>query len=375
MWDDKLIFSYDWLIKSFKRLYKDKNYAELQSDEFISSPSTTRHTVDDPDIKLLDPGTPWRIKLKLSNEQGYLSLFISYCQNKFDDDNEIYSRMARIGVELFLSDSTNQAILIKSYPPQGHYTRKSNENSYFRIQQFCDSKIVFDDNSIHDTHILIRANFYCPNFGLIHSPINTLPNFLTSFESEFNNEEFSDVIFLFDCHNRIHASSLILGLRSTFFQRIFNKHRKPQTVEVQNVRYEHFNILIYFIYTGKLPEESVLSWDASKNIIRLANMYEVKQLEEFVALEMEKMVNVDVWDELLQIALRIGNEKLKAFVLSYIRQNWDNLVKTQKMTELLSCDNHTIVNELLSCSRKTKQMNDTNEMVNKLCLETGRLDI
>ncbi|CAG8715377.1 4807_t:CDS:1 [Dentiscutata erythropus] len=356
MWDDKLIFSYDWLIKNFKRLYKDENNAELHSDEFISPPSTTRHSIEDPNINLLDPGTPWRIKLKSSNEQSYLSLFIFYCQNKFDDDNEIYSRMVRIGVELFLSDSTNQTTLIKSYPPQGHYTRKANENThYYRIQQFCDSKIIFDNNAIHDAHILIRTNFYCPNFGLItYNPINnTIPKFHTSFESDFNNEESSDIIFLFDCNNRIYASSLILGLRSTFFQRCFNKHRKPQTIEVQNVRHEHFNILIYFIYTGKFPEELVLSWDVSKNLIRLANMYEVKQLEEFVALEMEKLINADLWDEILQISLRIGNERLKACALSYIRQNWNNLVKTQKMNALLLCDNHTMVNELLSCNSET----------------------
>ncbi|CAG8734488.1 15748_t:CDS:1, partial [Racocetra fulgida] len=44
-------------------------------------------------------------------------------------------------------------------------------------------------------------------------------------------------------------------------------------------------------------------------------MYEVKELEEFVAMEMEKMINVDVWDEILQIAWRTENIRLKANVL------------------------------------------------------------
>ncbi|CAG8656931.1 16591_t:CDS:1 [Cetraspora pellucida] len=372
---DKIIFSYDWLIKDFKQLYKNEKNNVVLFNDFISPPSTTMNTIKDPNIKLSDPGTLWRLKLELFNEQGYLSLFILYCPNRFDDDNDIYSRLVRIGFELFINDSTNKANLIKSYPPYAHFIRKTNENPCYGIQQFCGSKIIFDDNSIHDMHILIRTNFYCPNFGITGIPI-IHPKFLTSFGSEFNNEEFSDIIFLLDCHNRIHASNLILGLRSAFFKRCFNKNRMPQTVKIQNVRYEHFNFLIYFIYTGKLPENSVLSWDASKNLIRLANMYEVKELEEFIAMEMEKMINIDVWDEILQISWRIENEKLKASVLNYIRQNWNHLVKTKKMTELLSCNDSDKVNELSSCgNNEIREMNNNNEIVNELCSETGRLDI
>jgi len=127
----------------------------------------------------------------------------------------------------------------------------------------------------------------------------SLINFsLPSLECYFNrNDDFNDITFSFSDGSEIRASRSALSTRSDYFNKMFNggwEESNASIIPIEDVTYQCFKHLIYFLYTGKLDDHLPLF--VLKDLCIEADIRNIPELSEMVVSKITDQANDNNWN-------------------------------------------------------------------------------
>lgn len=143
---------------------------------------------------------------------------------------------------------------------------------------------------------------------------------LDDYEKLLDNQEFSDVIFVFD-KEEIRANKLIMSTRCDVFARMFNSNmleKETGRVEITDIEPTIFKQLLRFIYCGKMESNET---DDLFKLILAANKYSMIGLVKICADLLSSDLSVDNAVDCLIIADRVNEDSLKKMCINMIIEN------------------------------------------------------
>ncbi|CAB4429291.1 unnamed protein product [Rhizophagus irregularis] len=344
-------FEYNWLIKDFQDIYKETETGHPMISERFTSP----------------PFYDWRIELYphgyAYQSRRYISLYILGFQSDFEKQNQMKLRENIImKFDLFKKDHNNDNYnLIKTQEIEidnSSFNFKKSDHDYMGNPSFCriGDILSLDHNNNNNNNridLIVRATYNIQkdnNQSLLD--FNKSSSFsIPSQEEFFNNNNFCDVTFKFDCNAEIKASRMFLAMKSKYFKRMFNGEwleSNSPIIKINNVSYNCFHKIVEFLYTDNLDVE--LDFNLLKEIYIESEMREIEELKMIVSKRIIKMINDDNWDEILILGWQTQNHDLKDIALEYIYNNWKKLESADKMNELLKCGDARWVREIIMAS-------------------------
>ncbi|CAG8591344.1 20188_t:CDS:1 [Gigaspora margarita] len=392
-------FTYTWIIKNFQNLYNQKNLEYYYSDPFIS-PSTNEqigaieNSIETMETTETNENTPftivtnkiehkWRLLLyphghRSKKVKNHISLYLSAIQSQLEKENNIKIRNSKWRFEIIkinnnnynenknLRNTTNSSIITKGLSRlncyrnvlEKQFTFNNEREATWGSVKFCEIETIFPNNldskfnliRMEKVDLIIRIHFFENNennYDLELLNIDILLKFGPSLKEYFNNEKFSDIVFKFDCGSQLYVSRLVLASRSTYFKTMFNGEwieSKSSIINIKDVEYKIFKIIVYFLYTGTLEDE--LTFDILVNVYTEADMREIEELVKVVISRVAEMVNQDNWDDVLLLGWTTDNYWLKDQALIYIHSKWEELKDTERMKKVMMFGNETCIQEL-----------------------------
>ncbi|GBC06222.1 hypothetical protein RclHR1_00670014 [Rhizophagus clarus] len=339
-------FEYNWLIKDFQDIYKETETGHPMISERFTSP----------------PFYDWRIEIYphgyAYQSRRYISLYILGFQSDFEKENKMKLRENIImKFDLFKKDHCDDnCTLIKSQEmtiDNGSFNFKKSDHDYMGNPSFCriGEILSLDSNDIR-VDLIVRATCNIQKNNNESLDLNKSSSFtIPSQEEFFNNNNFCDVTFKFDCNAEIKASRMFLAMKSKYFKRMFNGEwleANSSIININNVTYNCFHKIIEFLYTDNL--DAGLDFNLLKELYIESEMREIEELKMIVSKRIIKMISDDNWDEILMLGWQTRNHDLKDIALEFIYNNWKKLESTDKMNELLKCGDAGWVREIIMAS-------------------------
>nr|CAG8612837.1 9126_t:CDS:2 [Entrophospora candida]CAG8634737.1 15771_t:CDS:2 [Entrophospora candida] len=190
--------------------------------------------------------------------------------------------------------------------------------------------------------------------------LNSQPS-STTFAEIFNSQNFSDIKLMVD-GQIVYAHQVILAQRSHYFKTLIKndwmleiKESKP--IHIQEVKYEIFYNILYFIYSGKLLE--VKDETDHAKITKLQKIYidaemrktlEVDALHELIEIvisEMISLINMKTWDSLLIFSWEKDLLRLRKSIYRFAKRNWNEIRESELFKNILCEANVDIIEELI----------------------------
>jgi len=168
-----------------------------------------------------------------------------------------------------------------------------------------------------------------PNSTLLFDISNIEPDmriekeFTSEFESFFNDMQFSDFRLYFN-DNIIHAHRVILSARNERFRTLLSKRWSKDDIvdihlekdEMEEVSFQTFCGMIYFLYTGKLDEKTLHN---PIEMLRLADAYMIPSLKQHCEVILKKEVTAESVSNILEYANYYHAEQLLLYCV-YFKQ-------------------------------------------------------
>ncbi|CAG8552156.1 7423_t:CDS:1 [Dentiscutata erythropus] len=341
-------FVYNWIIKDFQEIYKHMSFENNchLSEKFFSPEKIGSKNSGSQDHS-------WRLSLYPNgdNEPGYMSLYLCYFKTDHDSRNG-EMRKATFTFELFRinkndnSKNSSNGIARHLHPLPSKCDIRSEifDPDGYEIgeRKFCSINHVFlNSNRSLKTDLLVRLILIGDrkDFDTLEIP---------SLEQYFDNENFSDITFSFNCGSQVRASRLILASRSSYFYKVFSgdwKESKSSIIQISGANYESFRAMIYFLYTAKLDED--LNFNILKHLYLEADMRDITQLRNIVESRLSKTINIDNWHLVLILGWETRNNTLSRASLQYVHNNWVDIEDSENLKILMRCGNIKWLEELI----------------------------
>lgn len=176
-------------------------------------------------------------------------------------------------------------------------------------------------------------------YSQIKYVITSMGGIAKSYKDLRKNEESSDVtIYVGD--EEYFAHKLILSTRSPVFAAMFKtdmKEKEEDTVEIEDVEPEVFELLLEFIYTGKFGEDHDEEDDSIDwlELMTAADEYDIADLKNICARRLASNLSVDDVIDIYILSDRIKEQQLKKTAANFIILNKSKIVSTEKYKELI----------------------------------------
>lgn len=152
-------------------------------------------------------------------------------------------------------------------------------------------------------------------------------------KSLMNDEKYADIIFPFE-NGKIYAHRAILSLRSPVFNAMFSSNMKESEKVVQTIKpegsMEIMEEFLRYLYTDKCD----INESNCVELLKVASYYKVDRLINMCELLIKENVSIEEAANILFIADRYGANQLKSFILEYIIDNLDEVMKTESYQQL-----------------------------------------
>lgn len=143
-----------------------------------------------------------------------------------------------------------------------------------------------------------------------------------------SSEEFSDIVFEVE-GKLIKAHRNILTARSDYFRAMLcenlKQDRLSKPIHIDNVSYNGFRALLYYLYTGNIGED--VSCECACELRRISSWYDLEELGEKSYLYLQTRISIDNVLSLFLCAHRIAPrlEDVESFCLKFIAKNFQNI--------------------------------------------------
>ena len=153
------------------------------------------------------------------------------------------------------------------------------------------------------------------------------------------NDKFADFVFKVE-NVKIPAHRAILAARSPVFDAMFQydmKENKTNETEITDVTPAAFRALLQFIYTGHCQVGCL-----TEEILVAANKYEIGDLKQICAKELQKKLTVDNAVRLLVLSDLHQSEDLKDGAIRFINKNAPAVMKTPSWSNFPKSHQHLL---------------------------------
>ncbi|RIA97124.1 hypothetical protein C1645_814513 [Glomus cerebriforme] len=339
--------SYTWVVKDFQDIYRLMGKSQFILSERFYSPSTPVKRDNNIWRFLFVP----RGKSEVSKE--HFSLYLVPLKNFYEEQNGICYRQAIYQIKVFVNTNKHTTLIDYKDKIYNNITQLNSKYNRCGEYDYCDLKNVFpdDDSKTEKTDLIFKIHFYydrkytieiCPSNNDKEDNFSNL-----SFECYFNNENFSDITFKFNCGSEVKASRLVLAMKSSYFKALFDgnwKESKSSVISIKDVKYECFKRMVYFLYSGKL--DSGLCFEELRDLFVEADVRDIMDLKKAISMRIVKHVNENYWDEILLMGWQTENAEMKKAGLKYFSEHWMEMNNSDKMNNLISNSNFDWLEEL-----------------------------
>nr|CAG8433431.1 13255_t:CDS:1 [Entrophospora candida]CAG8467936.1 3367_t:CDS:1 [Entrophospora candida] len=360
-------FNYTWVIENFQNFYIYKKVLKIKSDEFTEPKLNNNFLFEEEDLftplfitKADKLDYIWQIHLYLNidvEEKDFISLYLfpiknnsnRYVKWKF----ELYKYTSNDDNDEFLEENEkneeeNFELLSRNYEYE-HDIFDDDEG--WGYEKFCEIKKIFPNfEDYKKTNLVIHLHIQTQCYCILPYEIflNSTKNFENStFESYFDNENFSDVTFVFPCGNQLKASRKVLSTKSTYFEKMFTgewMERYESIIKIKETKFETFRSIIYFLYTGKIELDQ--SFQDLKDLYIEADIRGIEEVVKLITISFSYKLNKDNWYEIFLLGDDTNNISLKNIVFQYMFDNWLEIEKNQETDYLLSYDDGKLIDQL-----------------------------
>jgi len=161
-------------------------------------------------------------------------------------------------------------------------------------------------------------------------PESTFENDMKSLTYDEKN---ADIIFPFE-DGKIYAHRAVLEARSPVFNAMFSSNMKESEKVVQTIKPEGkkeiMEEFLRYLYTDKCE----INEFNCVELLQVASYYKVDRLIALCEVVIKENVSIDEAANILFIADRYGANQLKSFILEYIIDNLDEVMKTESYQQL-----------------------------------------
>lgn len=168
----------------------------------------------------------------------------------------------------------------------------------------------------------------------------------SSYNILLDSNVFSDVYFVVEGRT-IHAHRAILYARSEYFQNMFDSRMREsiQTeIVIPEVSYEVFRGVLEYLYSGKVK---VTHGKLALDLLKAADMFRIEGLRNVCVEKVEQAVTVDNAAFVCQVADTHNAQHLKVFCITFIMQNFKEVIKSESFQTLMRQDPGGLGHEIL----------------------------
>jgi len=134
--------------------------------------------------------------------------------------------------------------------------------------------------------------------------------------------------------NKIYCHKLVLGMTSTFFERMFlsdmKESRSPE-IELKGVDIDTIKSVISFMYKDKIDDHKI-----TVEVLAAADMYQVRRLKDICCTRLAKTINCANVSKIWNSAYLHDAKDLAHAALIYMLKKWKRLTKQDDIRELCS---------------------------------------
>ncbi|KAI9081190.1 hypothetical protein K1719_036949 [Acacia pycnantha] len=142
-------------------------------------------------------------------------------------------------------------------------------------------------------------------------------------EQYVNNATLSDVTFLVE-GKRFYAHRICLLASSDAFRAMFDggyREKDARDIEIPNIRWEVFELMMRFIYTGSVD----VTQDISQDLLRAADQYLLEGLKRFCEYTIAQDISLDNVSSMYELSEAFNAISLRHSCIVYILEQYDKL--------------------------------------------------
>lgn len=302
--------SYRWTITNFTLKSQKK---KIQSPVFSSKCCNVKYTGQ---LYLYPNG-------KRVEDEDYLSVFL------YNRSNEIFTASVRFSIL-----NKEHEILQRSSEIDEHQIAK---NKSCGLYQFVKLSTIINDVLANNNTLVIACEIIYNDEEKRKKKLQTKMDELRV--REFNMQEillqdgqFSDVTFIIDDlrTDPLELHKCILAKSSSVLADMFELNPEKRTIEIEDVKYNVFIEVIWFMYVGKVEDIT----DMEGDVLAAADKYKVDGLKLLCEMALCDKLSVDNVFGNLRLAEVYGAEKLKTKAIEFIASNGEVLINKPEFQEL-----------------------------------------
>ncbi|CAG8649685.1 16891_t:CDS:1 [Funneliformis mosseae] len=332
----EIINTFVWEIGSFQDYVKSIRYGKyIQSHIFRIPQRTFNKEQGEEGDDSTDSTTLWRLLIYPNGytASNHISLYLEAIKTPYeiikgiDKRNQIYhigigisntSLNFRLSRDLIHQRTSNKVTfdLSKESPSWG-FNKFISLDSIFPVGDKSKKVELFIQVTILDDKPVEKEKYY------------------GQLEKWFEYENFTDVEFILDCGSRIKAHRIILASNSEYFRNMLQggwKEQHMKSIPIKETRFEIFRTILYYLYSGKLMDTSLVTLC---DVFRQGDMMMLDDMKALIARKLKKLINEDIWDEILLLAWETKDLQLKNIGLEYAMDNWERVKKRKRIDPLI----------------------------------------
>ena len=169
-------------------------------------------------------------------------------------------------------------------------------------------------------------------------------SFLRNLKEMVDNDEFSDVVFIVNNQNRIHAHRTILATRCEHFAAMFRSGMREsieREIMIPNVTKPVFLLLMEYLYTDSVTIEI----EHAVELYMLSDLYQLERLKNICITVIRRKLSIENVAFLLQTANDEGCRCLtiKSICMEFVVTNFEFISKSDNIRAL----SHSLLLEVL----------------------------
>lgn len=167
-----------------------------------------------------------------------------------------------------------------------------------------------------------------------------------SFSILLDNPIFSDVTFIVE-GRRIHGHRSILYARSEYFRHMFDskmRETSEQEISISSISFDVFRAVLEFLYSGKVR---VTQGRLAVDLLKAADMFRIEGLRNLCVEKVEQAVTVQNAAFICQVADTHNAQHLKMYCITFMIQNFRDVIKTEAFQTLMRQDPGGLGHEVL----------------------------
>lgn len=181
----------------------------------------------------------------------------------------------------------------------------------------------------------------------VTSGADTLPcHACSSYGILLDNASFSDVTFIVE-EKEICAHRCILYARSEYFRNMFDskmRETSEKEITIQNMSYDVFRAVLEYLYSGRVR---VVQGGLAVDLLKAADMFQIDGLRNLCVDRVEQEVTVGNAAFVVQVADAYNAQHLKTYCITFIMQNFREVIKSESFQTLMRQDPGGLGHEIL----------------------------